>query len=261
MAIEGVRLMAEWKMVGWNELAKLEDGTTVQVLGKIVAEWRRRAGKGRRRTRGNRMKDLECHLGRKWSLEKRRSGCAGENGCQAGGKIIDEIAREHDRNFKGKEKKWWCGGWWKRERKSRGTMKRKEGGRRDREMEEGNERRESQSNSSETASEILRDGKSKKSEDRWRSESEGDEIVELLGKHEKKEAKRNRKTRRKRDGQNGRRDTGWRGKATKSWKLSGGMRRKKRKRSRDERTQENRWKRRCRKKEGRQGELRKEWKR
>ena len=35
MAAEEVRLMAEWKLVGWNELAEMEDGTTVQVLGNV----------------------------------------------------------------------------------------------------------------------------------------------------------------------------------------------------------------------------------
>ena len=35
MAAGEVRLMAEWKLVGWNELAELEDGTTVQVLGNV----------------------------------------------------------------------------------------------------------------------------------------------------------------------------------------------------------------------------------
>ena len=33
MVAEGVRLMAKGKMVGWSELAKLEDGAIVQVLG------------------------------------------------------------------------------------------------------------------------------------------------------------------------------------------------------------------------------------
>ena len=35
MAAEEVRLMVEGKMVGWDDLANLADGTIVQVLGNI----------------------------------------------------------------------------------------------------------------------------------------------------------------------------------------------------------------------------------
>ena len=59
-----VRLMAEGRMVGWDELAKLVDGTVVQVLASMRAEWERSPGKRRRRTLGNRM-GREFHLGRK----------------------------------------------------------------------------------------------------------------------------------------------------------------------------------------------------
>ena len=47
MAAEGFRLMAEGRMVGWNELAKLVDGAVVQVLGNM------HGGMGKKsRTRG-----------------------------------------------------------------------------------------------------------------------------------------------------------------------------------------------------------------
>ena len=67
----------------------------------------------------------------------------------------------------------------KEERRENEENKRAEG--RERGMEEESERRESQSKSSETACEILRDGRSKKWEDRRRLEREGDEIVGSVG--------------------------------------------------------------------------------
>ena len=63
---------------------------------------------------------------------------------------------------------------------------------REKKIEEGSERRESQNKNSETASENLVVGRSRKWEDRRRLEREGDEILELLEKHEKKEAADNR---------------------------------------------------------------------
>ena len=52
--------------------------------------------------------------------------------------------------------------------------------------------RESQNKNSETASENIMDDRSRKWEDRHRLEREGDEILELLVKHEKKEAEEKR---------------------------------------------------------------------
>ena len=52
MVAEGVRLMAEGRMVGWNELLKLEDGAVVQVLGSMCGgmekKSRKRKGKNPR---------------------------------------------------------------------------------------------------------------------------------------------------------------------------------------------------------------------
>ena len=59
MAAEEVRLMAEGRMVGWDDLANLADGATVRVLGDM------RGGMGKKsRNRTGR----EFHLGRKTSL-------------------------------------------------------------------------------------------------------------------------------------------------------------------------------------------------
>ena len=50
------------------------------------------------------------------------------------------------------------------------------------------------------------DDRSRKWENRRRLEKEGDEILELLGKHERMRRKRNGRKRRKKDGQDGRRN-------------------------------------------------------
>ena len=39
MAAGEVRLMAEGRMVEWEDLVNLADGATVQVLGNMRAEW------------------------------------------------------------------------------------------------------------------------------------------------------------------------------------------------------------------------------
>ena len=56
MAVEGVRLMAEGNMVGWNELAELDDAT-MQVLGNMWRKGEEKWKKGRRRNRGSRIND------------------------------------------------------------------------------------------------------------------------------------------------------------------------------------------------------------
>ena len=53
MAVGEVRLMAEGRVLGWDGLANLADGTVVQDSGISVAEWER--SPGRRRILGNRM--------------------------------------------------------------------------------------------------------------------------------------------------------------------------------------------------------------
>ena len=83
--------------------------------------------------------------------------------------------------------------------------------------------RANQNKNSETASENLMDDRSRKWEDRRRLEREGDEILKLLVKHEKKEAEEKQEKKAeerwakweekrerggKRDGQNGRTDKG-----------------------------------------------------
>ena len=79
------------------------------------------------------------------------------------------------------------------EEKRRGTTgkrRRERAEQREKKIEEGSERRESQNKNSETASENLMEDRSRKWEDgRW-LEREGNEILELLVGHEKKEAKR-----------------------------------------------------------------------
>ena len=45
MAAGGIRLMAEGRMVGWDDLANLADGTIVQVLGNIRAGMGKKSGK------------------------------------------------------------------------------------------------------------------------------------------------------------------------------------------------------------------------
>ena len=56
--------MAEGRMIGWDDLANLADGTIVQVLGNMRGGMGKKSRKKERRTRGNQT-GREFHLGRK----------------------------------------------------------------------------------------------------------------------------------------------------------------------------------------------------
>ena len=69
MKDEDVRAVAEGRMVRWNELADLEDGTIVKVMGNLSG------GMGKKKSKKKKEKnpwesdvDRECHLGHKRSL-------------------------------------------------------------------------------------------------------------------------------------------------------------------------------------------------
>ena len=197
MAVGEVRLMAEGRMIGWDDLA-MSPGR-------------------RKRIHGNRM-GREFHLGLKKFLgqmaaqlknslkeaikkdelmeqfEKDLGSGAVDTLSKMETKQAQELLTKLEEDMAGiSEEKRKMAVWsltWMAEKKKEELREKEERARaeeREKKLEEES-RRESQSKNSETASENLMDDRSRKWEDRRRLEREGDEIIELLVKHEEKEA-------------------------------------------------------------------------
>ena len=221
MAVGEVRLMAGGRMLGWDGLANLADGTIVQVLGNICGGM----GKKSRKKKEKNPWESDGSGVPSWAQEVPWSdGSSAEEQFEAikkdelmeqfekdlGSGAVDTLSKMEtkqaqdmltklEENMAGiSEEKRKMAVWslmWMAEKKKEELREKEERGKaeeREKKLEEESERRESQSKNSETASENLMDDRSRKWEDRRRLEREGDEILKVLVKHEEKEAEERR---------------------------------------------------------------------
>ena len=217
MAVGEVRLMAEGRVLGWDGLANLADGTIAQASGNICGGM----GKKPRKKKEKNPWESDGSGVPSWAQEVPWSdGSSAEEQFEAIEK--DELMEQFEKDLESgavdtlskmetkqaqdmltkleenmagiSEEKRKMAVWslmWMAEKKKEELREKEERGKaeeREKMLEEESEKRESQSKNSETASENLMDDRSRKWEDRRRLEREGNEIIKVLVKHEEKEA-------------------------------------------------------------------------